>query len=768
MAEAYKILGQTLTGDLALDALTVKESIVYEVPSNKQSAVSAIRITNSSPSSQTYKLSFVPYSDVQSAQKQISYTLYENQQDLFITMGDNQVFYSQDGLKFKSTTLPFYFNTRPSIVYGNGKWVAVGVDYSNNSKIIYSTNGITWTEVQITTSSFFTSVTYGNGKFVITTGNESLGTANKVFYSTNGTSWTETTLPTQGNWSVSAYGNNKFVILSRYWSNQSATANFTNKALYSSDGITWTETTLPVSRSWYSLTYGGKFVAFQGSTPTGTTQQLIYSLDGVTWSTSTPPIILQGVVTYGNGKYVAISTFTGQTIFSYDGIIWTIANWTQLSTLGSDAGEWNSLVFGNNQYLAISDTGNVGYSTDGIYWAKLWNITDAGNAGGMVRKSAAFGPGYLQGTKSNAFVIFDYTSLYYSLNEGSTWTKGSTLYSVSSPWSSAIYANNRFIALAPYTNKTAISSDGITWTLATQDFLYNWTDIAYGYLNNSEMFIATANVTDQGFAWNRVAYSTNNGVTWNASNTIEASNFASVVYTGNRFVLGSYSNKSAYSSDGISWTVTTLPDANVKYAKLIAGTNNKIVALGYFAGNGVATNKSAYSLNGGTTWTESIMPYADIWSDGIYGNETFIAVSNSSDKMAYSSDGITWTGSTLPADYLTKLGYNGGKFIALRVWFSNVMAFTSTDGITWTQKFDEVLGGIASRKVIHGQIALTNVNSQTIPESANKHIAIYNKTINPNQTHEIKGGITLSAGDQIRAYSTSSNIAVNVYGVEIS
>lgn len=49
-----------------------------------------------------------------------------------------------------------------------------------------------------------------------------------------------------------------------------------------------------------------------------------------------------------------------------------------------------------------------------------------------------------------------------------------------------------------------------------------------------------------------------------------------------------------------------------------------------------------------------------------------------------------------------------------------------------------------------------------------KHIAIYNKTIAPSETHEIKGGVTLAMGDQIRIYSTSNEIIANVYGVEIA
>lgn len=52
--------------------------------------------------------------------------------------------------------------------------------------------------------------------------------------------------------------------------------------------------------------------------------------------------------------------------------------------------------------------------------------------------------------------------------------------------------------------------------------------------------------------------------------------------------------------------------------------------------------------------------------------------------------------------------------------------------------------------------------------STNKHNIIYNKTILSGETHEVKGGVTLSSGDQVRSSSDSSEIVINVYGVEIS
>ena len=101
-------------------------------------------------------------------------------------------------------------------------------------------------------SSNWSSVTYGNGRFVAV-GNGS----NTAAYSTDGITWTAATLPSSGSWSSVTYGNGRFV----------AVGNGSNTAAYSTDGITWTAVTMPSSGHWISATYGnGRFVAVASNT----------------------------------------------------------------------------------------------------------------------------------------------------------------------------------------------------------------------------------------------------------------------------------------------------------------------------------------------------------------------------------------------------------------------------------------------------------------------------------------------------------------------
>jgi hypothetical protein len=131
------------------------------------------------------------------------------------------------------------------------------------------------------------------------------------------------------------------------------------EAAYSTDGITWAATTMPSGANWYNVTYGnGKFVAisyFNDNTA--------YSTDGITWKAGTMPSNANWhSVTYGNGKFVA-TALHGEVAYSTDGITWKAA------TMPSHA-NWHRATYGNGKFVAISpNEGKAAYSTDGITWA---------------------------------------------------------------------------------------------------------------------------------------------------------------------------------------------------------------------------------------------------------------------------------------------------------------------------------------------------------------------------------------------------------------
>ena len=231
-----------------------------------------------------------------------------------------------------------------SVIYGNGKFVAVARDSTNGA---YSMDGITWTAMTLPASRDWKSVTYGNDKFVAVAS----GSANGA-YSTDGINWTEMTLPASKSWQSVTYGDGKYVAVA---------SDKSDKGAYSTDGITWTQMSMSISQSWQSVTYGdGKFVAVAYNSKKGA-----YSTDGITWTEMTLTAGHNWRITYGNDKFVAVAVDWADGAYSTDGITWT-------KMFMPESKFWSSVTYGDGKFVAVSsDSNKVAYSTDGINWTGM-------------------------------------------------------------------------------------------------------------------------------------------------------------------------------------------------------------------------------------------------------------------------------------------------------------------------------------------------------------------------------------------------------------
>ena len=268
----------------------------------------------------------------------------------------------------------------------------------------------------------------------------------------------------------------------------------------------WTASTLPSSANWRSLTYGdGKFVAISYNSDASA-----YSTDGINWTASTLPSSANWrPLTYGDGKFVAIATGSDKAVYSTDGINWTA------STLPSSS-FWNSVTYGDGKFVAIagSYSNKAAYSTDGINWTE------------------------------------------------------STLPS-SSFWNSVTYGDGKFVAVGNFSSKAAYSTDGINWTESTLPSSKNWSSVTYG----DGKFVAVIYNSDKS------AYSTD-GINWTESTLPSSANWQAVTYGDGKFVAVAYdSDASAYSIDDINWTASTLP-SSAKWQAVTYG-DGKFVAVAY-------------------------------------------------------------------------------------------------------------------------------------------------------------------------------------------
>jgi hypothetical protein len=239
------------------------------------------------------------------------------------------------------------------------------------------------------------------------------------------------------------------------------------------------------------------------------------------------------------------------------------------------------------------------------------------------------------------------------------------------------------------TSSNSYSFDGINWSSpnTTPSTSAPWSNGAYG--DGKFVLIAgQANSTSHTSGQTTVgAYSTN-GITWTLSTMPGVSQrWSAIAYGADKFVAAASNNTApAYSTNGITWTQLTLP--NQSWAQIAYGAGRFVAMVG------ISSQSVAPTSTDGITWTlattHPAMPSAAPWQRVTYGGDRFVAITSgtNNNKAAYSTDGLTWAASTLPASIpWSSVTYGAGRFVATAGTpndFYQVMAH-STDGITWTQ-----------------------------------------------------------------------------------
>lgn len=181
------------------------------------------------------------------------------------------------------------------LTYGNGTWVILNDRFLNNDFLAFmisTTNGAGWQQV-LTGIPYAqpTSIVFGNGKFV------AVGYGGLVATSTNGTTWTQENLGSTSDVGLIAvtYNNNKFVAVTN-----------SGKAYSSVDGTTWTKVGVTVN-ALYGVSFGnGVFVAV------GAAGSIYTSPDALTWTrrTWTGPNTDFEDVAFGNSRFVAVGSYS--------------------------------------------------------------------------------------------------------------------------------------------------------------------------------------------------------------------------------------------------------------------------------------------------------------------------------------------------------------------------------------------------------------------------------------------------------------------------
>ena len=322
-----------------------------------------------------------------------------------------------------------YFLVTLTVVTGFSITACSNGTTNNNPKNI--PESITWTLVLDSTfgASSINNIVYGNGKFV------AIGDSGKMAYSDDGITWTKINDGISGSYMYGiAYGEGIFV------AGKGGT-----KLVYSSDNAeTWDE----VADSKFLLGtiiegiayINGRFIAV------GNRSEITYSDDdGVNWNkvtfnkfgSSSNEIRCIGV---GNGR-VVIGGFHDNIAYSDDrGISWEAVT----GIFGYDH-TIEDIIYGGNRFVAVTTgNGDIAYSTDGSTWIAVSNI-DLG-FGFHYLKSVAHGNGKFVAVGYNRAMIYsDDNALTWTLIKENNFSDGN-FYNITNMWGVA-YGNGRFVAV---------------------------------------------------------------------------------------------------------------------------------------------------------------------------------------------------------------------------------------------------------------------------------------------------------------------------------
>jgi hypothetical protein len=266
-----------------------------------------------------------------------------------------------------------------------------------------------------------------------------------------------------------------------------------------------------------------------------------------------------------------------------------------------------------------------------------------------------------------------------------------------------------WIAVGQGTNTIAYSYNGVRdWvgvTGSTSLFLNG----GYGVAWNETMWVAVGQVATTGN--NTIAYSSN-GLIWIpvnnsifTSTTVNSGGYGVAwngkmwVAVGGGGVFRGGQHTIAYSSDGINWK----PANNsifTRYGRGIAWNGIMWVAVGNGGNESGEPSEGQYTIaysSDGIFWTGITNSYSNFFTVG-YGvawNGTMWVAVGYNQSFAYSYDGMNWflanNQTSFNGNYWLGISWNGNQWVAV-TFNSNNIAYSS-DGINWTLTTNGALNG---------------------------------------------------------------------------
>lgn len=301
---------------------------------------------------------------------------------------------------------------------------------------------------------------------------------------------------------------------------------------------------------------------------------------------------------------------------------------------------------------------------------------------------------------------------------GGTWSSGVTVTSYDGiVWIAAasnkatrsvVYSGSKFVAL-DYNKNTVIlaSGDGTNWTESYQGDPENDSIDALIWANNQ--FLALGSTHSYFYGTNgSFSLTSQDGLTWQRHDwdTTNRYIFNSIILAGSQYIAAGKSGDNgpaivATSTGGASWQINTLPTSTT-YPMIVSNGSS------YF----FYTGSDVYTSSNGTTWNQHSTDYSPSAIGGpvvMWGGNKFIGVNNYCDKIFSSNDGITWVNEydnctgfaeVDSNSVLIKVAYSGNRYIAVgkrgEIYYSDAVAGNNSPDLIGTWKLITQNGNDAS------------------------------------------------------------------------
>ncbi|MCA9367939.1 hypothetical protein KC887_06800, partial [Candidatus Kaiserbacteria bacterium] len=358
----------------------------------------------------------------------------------------------------------------------------------------------------------------------------------------------------------------------------------------------------------------------QAPVPAGEFSGRLYSDHGTTPVTGTSYTVKAAVGTSTPGVYTTTTNSSDGTFSFTIPTSSAPTSWNQASS--TEQNNWQAVAFGNGRFVAVSNSGTnvVMYSTDGVSWT-------------AVNPGLSINPNDIVFANGRFDVVGGGTVRHMYSYDGVTWHQG-TLTSVAH---FLAYGEDDGVYVAINVNgNTYYSHDGNSWSSAGDISTVSVTGISYG---NGHFVVTSEAATNSSVRM----YQSADGISWSNNVGGGVTGFDSSAYGNNVYIAVTedgntdkiYKSTTGYAD---SWSTVTAPGAAELNYDEVRFVNGYFVAI---ANESAASTESIALSTDGITWTEAVLPELNTWQDIAYGNGRIVAVSSDgSSRVMYADMGI--------------------------------------------------------------------------------------------------------------------------------